>query len=314
MALLNWGDLWSQLRKRVPDAVYVEGRHITGIAAEDDRLTVSTDDGWKDSFELVLCGDGYNSLGRRTLFPDMDIAYRGYVLWRGVLDEARLSDSGPLETALYRLHYKGLPGNAVFYFVPGPSGSVETGNRWVNWACYVPIFEEDLFDFLVDREGLRHRHSLPPGRMRHSEEARLKALMAQHLPSYFSEIVIASDNTFAQPIYSMTVPAYARGRLALLGDAGSIAPPFTGSGVFKAVMNAIDLTAALKEIEDVPAALSRWSEEQTGRGARLAALGEQMEDAFVWSAPDFSLMDEDETRSWWKGAVQFPDEFSYLGK
>ena len=37
-----------------------------------------------------------------------------------------------------------------------------------------------------------------------------------------------------------------------------------------------------------------------------------MEKAFVWEAPDFSTMTETQTRAWWKRAVTFPDEFSYL--
>lgn len=313
MALLNWGDLWRQLRARVPDDVYVEGRKVIDVKRHDGRATLHAGGGWHADFDLALFGDGYRSTGRRVLFPDADVSYRGYVLWRGVLDERRLADSAPLEPALFRLHYKGLPGNAVFYFVPGPGGSVVPGERWVNWACYVPVAPDDLPGFLVDRTGRRREHSLPPGSMRAEEEDRLKALMAEHLPPYFSEIVEASADTFAQPIYTVEVPAYAEGRIGLLGDAGSVAPPFTGSGVFKAVMNAVDLRLALDDAPDVDAALSAWSRDQARRGLRLAALGRQMEQAFVWSAPDFATMTEDTARAWWKQAVTFPDEFTYVG-
>ena len=154
-----------------------------------------------------------------------------------MLEEKRLSDRTPLESALYRLQYKSLPGNAVFYFVPGKQGSTSVGSRWVNWACSIPVTEEALPHFLVDRHGQRHEHSLPHGSMQPEEETRLKALMREHLPAYFAEIVSDSQDTFAQPIYSVTVPANAVGRVALLGDAGTVAPPFTGSGVFKAILN-----------------------------------------------------------------------------
>jgi len=314
MALLNWGDLWSQLRARVPDEAYVEGRTVVSAEQLDQGVQLTAADGWNEVFDLVFFGDGYRSLGRRTLFPDVDVSYRGYVLWRGVLEEARLSDSAPLETSLYRLHYKGLPGNAVFYFVPGADGSVRQGERWVNWACYVPVSPDDLPGFLMDREGRSHEHSLPPGLMRESEQARLKGLMGEHLPSFFSDIISDSDDTFAQPIFAVSVPAYARGRIGLLGDAGSIAPPFTGSGVFKAVMNAVELVGALDTDGDVVQALEVWSAEQTRRGRRLAVLGNQMEDAFVWSAPDFSSMSEAEARTWWSAAISFPEDFSYVSE
>lgn len=312
MALLKWGDLWRQLRRRVPEGAYAEGRTVVGAETHGDGVFLNASDGWRGRFDLTVFADGYRSLGRRLLFPDLEVAYRGYVLWRGVLAEDRLSDSAPLETALYRIHYKGLAGNAVFYFVPGTGGSVTPGKRWVNWACYVPVTPEALPAFLVDRRGRRHEHSLPPGTMRDSEEARLKTLMARHLPAYFAEIVGASTRTFAQPIYTVTVPAYAVDGTALLGDAGSVAPPFTGSGVFKAVTNAVELAGALDGAGSPHEALAKWSAEQTRRGRALAALGEQMEQAFVWAAPDFSSMTEPEARSWWTQAVTFPAEFTYI--
>lgn len=313
MALLNWGDLWRQLRSRVPDAAYVEGRTVTGIERSPERTEISWQGGGRDTYDLVLFADGYRSIGRKILFPSTDVSYRGYVLWRGVLHERDLSDSAPLETDLYRLHYKGLRGNAVFYFVPGDGGSTRSGERWVNWACYLPVAAEALPRFLVDREGRRREHSLPPGSMRPTEEDRLKRLVADHLPSYFAEIVGDSADTFVQPIHAVTVPAYVSGRVGLLGDAGSIAPPFTGSGVFKAVMNSVDLVTSLETHPSVDAALGAWSRLQTERGLRLAHLGDQMEDAFVWSAPDFATMSEADAWDWWKRSITFPEEFSYLG-
>ena len=200
----------------------------------------------------------------------------------------------------------------MFYLVPGGKGSTELGERLVNWACYLPVAAEVLPEFLVDKDGQRQEHSLPPGSMRLAEEERLKALMARHLPSYFGDIIRDSHDTFVQPIFAGTVPAYARGRMALLGDAGAVAPPFTGSGVFKAMMNAVELATNLAERSSVDEALECWSAEQTERGMRLAALGAQMETAFVWEAPDLSRMTESEARVWWTQSIAFPEEFSYV--
>jgi 2-polyprenyl-6-methoxyphenol hydroxylase-like FAD-dependent oxidoreductase len=312
MALLNWGDLWRELRARVADGGYIEGRGVTSVEAQGEGVRLTAEDGWSASFDLVIFADGYQSMGRKALFPDLEPSYRGYVLWRGVLEEGRLSERGPLETALYRIHYKGLPGNAVFYFVPGEGGRTDPGHRWVNWACYVPVSGEELAGFLVDREGKQHVHSLPPGSMRPDEEERLKALMSEHLPSYFAEIVSDASGTFAQPIFTVEVPQNAVGRIALIGDAGAVAPPFTGSGVFKAMMNAVELSDALEATVDVDAALVGWSHAQAERGSRLAALGRQMESAFVWDAPDFSTLSEAEARAWWTAAITFPEGFSYV--
>jgi 2-polyprenyl-6-methoxyphenol hydroxylase-like FAD-dependent oxidoreductase len=159
MALLNWGDLWQELRRRVPDGVYEEGEEIVDAADLGTTVRLVTSEGRAESVDLALFADGYQSLGRRLLFPDRALSYRGYVLWRGVLDESRLENSEPLEESLYRLHYKGLPGNAVFYFVPGASGSTLRGERWVNWACYVPVAPDELAAFLIDRSGRRRAFS-----------------------------------------------------------------------------------------------------------------------------------------------------------
>jgi 2-polyprenyl-6-methoxyphenol hydroxylase-like FAD-dependent oxidoreductase len=313
MALCNWGDLFGALRSRVPDESYRSGLGVDGVSVADPlRPVLQLDDGAEHPADLVLFADGYRSLGRWILFPDSRLNYRGYVLWRGVLEESDLSDSAPLETALYRLHYKGLPGNAVFYFVPGRGGSVAKGSRWVNWACYLPVPDADLPGFLTDLDGRRHDGSIPPGLMRPTEEDRLKRLMREHLPPYFSDIVAASRDTFAQPIYTVLVPGYAIGRCALLGDAGSVAPPFTGSGVFKATENAMDLADSLGRGGDTEDALAAWSLKQTQTGQKLATLGRQMEEAFVWDAPDLSKMDEAETRAWWNTAITFPEDFSYV--
>ena len=142
------------------------GVGVVGLVPGDDTHCLELDDDSRHEVDLVVFADGYRSLGRQLLFPEAELSYRGYVLWRGVLEENDLADSGPLEDALYRIHYKGLPGNAVFYFVPGSSGSTVHGERWVNWACYVPLPEEQLGAFLTDRKGRRHQSSLPPGSMR----------------------------------------------------------------------------------------------------------------------------------------------------
>jgi 2-polyprenyl-6-methoxyphenol hydroxylase-like FAD-dependent oxidoreductase len=313
MALCNWGDLYQNLRKRVPDSRYKRGVGVEAVLEHvRARPSLELSDGSSQEFDLVAFADGYQSLGREHLFPSAKPQYRGYILWRGVLDEQHLDDSSPLESALYRIHYKGLPGNAVFYFVPGTGGSIEEGHRWVNWACYIPVPEDDLARFLTDRDNRQHSTSLPPGSMRPEEEQRLTDLMIHHLPPYFAEIVSASSNTFAQPIYTVDVKSYYQNRYCLVGDAGSVAPPFTGSGVFKAVNNAVDLVLALGDVADIDDSLQAWSSSQVAASNRISVLGRQMEKAFVWDAPDFAVMSEQSARSWWNQAITFPDDFSYV--
>jgi len=313
LALLNWGDLYRNLRKRVPESCYQQGKTVTTVKMVDpDTAVILLEDGSSHKFDLVIFADGYRSMGRDMLCSDAELKYRGYVLWRGVLPESELQDSGPLETSIPRLTYKGLPGHLILYFVPGSDGSVAKGERLVNWAAYVPVSNEGLPAFLVDKDGRQRSTSIPPGAMRLEEEDRLKDLMRQHLPTYYADIVNASQDTFAQPIYTVDIPVYYHDRLCLMGDAGALAQPFTGSGVFKGVNNAIDLMDLLfAYANNIDEALRDWETDQINLGQRLVVLGEQMEQAFIWDPLDFSQADEQTTAAWWKESVTFPEEFTY---
>ena len=117
----------------------------------------------------------------------------------------------------------------------------------------------------------------------------------------------AADNHFAQAIYIADVPTYHNGRVCLIGDAGAVAPPYTASGVFKGMNNAIDLTEALNN-DSCNVALARWSETQTALGNRMSALGRQLEQALIWIVPNFGHMDETEMQAWWQNAAKMPED------
>ena len=312
LALLNWSDLYGNLRRRVPDSIYHAGCAVSSVKMVDgETALLQLEDGRDFIFDLVIFADGYRSMGRQLICPQIVPDYRGYVLWRGVLAERHLTDSAPLANTVPRISYKGLAGHLVLYFVPEPNSSMAQGARLVNWAAYIPVPAEELSQFLVDRQGRQRSGSLPPGSMRPDEENRLKRLMQAHLPAYYANIIQASQDTFAQPIYAADLPTYHQDRLCLIGDAGSVCQPFTGSGVFKGINNAIDLTAALQSQTDIATALGAWNQSQTNTGHRVAILGQQMEQAWIWTAADFSEMDAETTAAWWKAAVTFPEEFTY---
>jgi 2-polyprenyl-6-methoxyphenol hydroxylase-like FAD-dependent oxidoreductase len=305
--LLNWGDLYRDLRRRVPDAVYRRGCEVTAVEpAESARVHLESADGRVGTFDVVVFADGYRSLGRRLVCPESALEYRGYVLWRGVLEERQLDDVGPLEGTLCRLSYPA--GHAVVYLVPGADGSVAKGRRWVNWACYVRVTDERLPAFLTDRWGQEHVGSLPPGSMPDAEEGRLKQLARDSFPPYFADIMTASERTFVQAIYTAAVPRYGRDRLCLTGDAGAFVQPFTASGVFKGMHNAVALADALAGPDDVDAALEDWSRRETETGARQVALGRQLEQALIWNVPDFGELGEEATRAWWDEAAKMPED------
>ncbi len=311
LAAFHWSTLWNQLRKRVPDHDYHQGRQVADATPHEDGVVLSFADGSRRTFDLVVFADGYRSLGRRLMFPGAELRYRGYVLWRGLLPESDEAGSGVLGSTVPRISFASGRGNLVMYFVPGSDGALTAGSRLINWASYIELPEADLDAFMVDRSGRLRIGTVPPGEMRPEAERSLKEQMIDVLPNLHGRIIDATADTYVQLIYTVRVPDYAKGRMCLIGDAGSVAQPFTGSGVFKGHGNVVGLLDALSAHGHLDEALATWSEEQVRVADRLLGLGEQMEQAFIWDSLDLATADSATTEAWWSASVSFPEEFTY---
>jgi 2-polyprenyl-6-methoxyphenol hydroxylase-like FAD-dependent oxidoreductase len=310
--VFQWNELWGHLRKRVPDSQYAKGKkviHAEMVASEQVKLQFN--DSSDLYFDLVLFADGYNSQGRRILFPEKKLEYRGYVLWRGLLPEGKMTGYCPLKDEILRLSYSNQPGHNVVYFIPGQDGSVEKGKRVFNWAAYIAIPEKDLATYMTDENGKTWEGTLPPGKLSRSNENKLKAFLSENTPEYYAEIVNKTKDSYIQVIYTLDLEAYYKERMCLIGDAGMVIQPFTGSGVFKGYNNVKDLIEALQATEDLGQALLQWSDKQLATGKRLLVLGDQMERAFIWDQPDFATIDERSVVEWWKKSISFPKNFNH---
>jgi 2-polyprenyl-6-methoxyphenol hydroxylase-like FAD-dependent oxidoreductase len=284
-------------------------RGVSSVSSLEDGAVIRLDDGSEHRFDLVVCAEGYHSQTRTALFGS-EPEYRGYICWRGVLDEREM-DTGVLMRSMFaRFGCKGMPGSFL-YAVPGADGSIVRGERLVNWGCYVPVAAEELADFLVDSSGQRHDGTIPPGRLRPEQEHDFRTLARESLPPYYADIVNASDGTFAQAVFSVGVPDYHAGRICLTGDAGAVAPPFMGSGIFKAATNAINLTAALGAHEDVDTALAIWGTSEAATAERILDLGRQLDEAFIEGTPDFGAMDTGTAANWWRDSITHPEGFTF---
>jgi 2-polyprenyl-6-methoxyphenol hydroxylase-like FAD-dependent oxidoreductase len=305
LALLNWGVLYRNLRKRVPDDVYQAEHRVAGLRVlTHDQVGVELADGTVPGFDLVVCADGYTSLGRRMLFPDVTIEYAGYVLWRGVLSEREMTETTPLQSGVHSPGYPG--GHGIFYFVPGPDGSAKSGERMVNWGMYVPVEVNSLEQFFTDKQGHPHEGSLPPGGMASTTEAELKRKASIRLPGFYDEIVQASQNTFGYAIYDCHVPAYRKGRICLAGDAGAFARPHTAAGALKSINDAIGLGDAIKEHNSLDEALTAWDAVRTQTNNKLVTYGNQLGRALVKEIPDWSTMDPISMQKWFSSIVEIP--------
>ena len=310
--VFQWNELWRKLREQVPDKHYHAGTQIVGAAmVTENKVELVTAEGCKEHFDLVLFADGYNSLGRSILFPEKKLKYRGYVLWRGLLPEKDMDGPCPLKDEILRLSYDREPGHNVVYFIPNQDGSVNEGERVFNWAAYIAVAESELTNLMTDKNEKIREGTLPPGTMSAANEQRLKDFLSKNIPQYYAEMVNRTNNSYVQVIYTLDLDTYYRDRMCLIGDAGMVVQPFTGSGVFKGYNNVKDLIHGLRENQALEDVLAQWSKKQLQTGKRLLTLGEQMEKAYIWEQLDFAEVDEETTQNWWKESITFPDTFNY---
>ncbi|MGE3802942.1 MAG: hypothetical protein AB7H80_18140 [Candidatus Kapaibacterium sp.] len=312
LQVFHWNELWQQLRKNVPDDCYHSGVEIVGAKElESGKVALTTHSGEELQFDLVLFADGYNSFGRGILFPDKELKYRGYVLWRGLFPESGTKIVDLPEENMPRLSYSGEPGHNVVYFIPGSNGSVKEGERILNWAAYIAVPEEELDDLMTDKRGSVRVGTLPPGTLSERNEEKLKEYLSKHLPEFYANIVNNTTDSYIQVIYTLDLDSYYKGRICLIGDAGIVVQPFTGSGIFKGYNNIKDLLASLAGHDRVEEALKEWSDKQVATGKRLLSFGEQLERALIWEPMNFATANEQEVASWFKEAVTPPENFNF---
>ena len=294
--LLNWAHLYQCLRRGVPDELYRSASTVELIEARPDGTTLHLGPDGSLDFDLVVCADGYRSMGRRLIDPDATLHYRGMVTWRGLLHESDLR-ADPLDGCdLLRVGYQG--GHGVMYYIPGSGQSTEPGKRLLMWGYYLQVPEGALASMLVDDQERQQSSSVPFGKVHPQVKAGFESRLADLLPSSLFELVHQCGNSSIQAIYSVAARSYARDRVCLAGDAGAVFPPFTGSGVLKAVANATSLADAVAGAPAVDDALRRWGEAQVQVAAQVMPIAEHGERSQVFDMPDLATMPTTATNDW----------------
>lgn len=298
----NWGSLWSELRRRVPEEVdYRSGAQVSAVEPDSDGVTLQLAGGQRERFDAVIGADGYRSVVRDAMFPGLSATYAGYIGWRGTsADVADLPSDG---NDAHNVVFPG--GHCMIYRIPDGVG----GHR-LNWVLYTaPPESEDL------HPDLKTPTSLPPGRLNSALTAHLRALVADNFPPYWAARVLRTpaETTFIQPIYDLEVPQYTSGRMLLVGDAASVARPHIGGGSVKALQDATALEAAAvaggswKEIAET------YDTNRGAVGASLVALARRMGSAQVENTPDWDAMGQLEFDAWWQAQNSGSDRNSGFG-
>jgi 2-polyprenyl-6-methoxyphenol hydroxylase-like FAD-dependent oxidoreductase len=206
-------DLVGLLAGSLPAGVLRTGVTVTGVDAggADRRARVATSAGDLDA-DLVVAADGIGSLIRATLFPDhQGPRYSGFTTWRFVAPAlpAGASRAEPAET---------WGRGEVFGVLPLASGQV---------YCYASA-------------------PAPPGVRHDDEAAELKRRFGRwHDPIPDLIGAISPDRVLHDDVYWIAepLPAYHRGRVAILGDAAHAMTPHLGQGACQAIEDAVVLAS-----------------------------------------------------------------------
>lgn len=297
LMLLNWAYLYQCLRRGVPDDLYRSASTVELIEARPDGTTLHLRPGGSVDFDLVVCADGYRSMGRRLIDPGATPCYRGMVGWRGLLRESDIGVDALDGCDLMRVGYPG--GHGVLYYIPGSGQSIEPGKRLLVWGYYLQVPEDALSSVLVDEQERQQSGSVPFGKVHPQVRAALESRLADLLPPVLFKLVQQSGNSAIQAIYSVVPSSYARDRICLVGDAGAVFPPFTTSGVLRAVANVTSLTDSLADASAVDDdALCRWSRAQLQVAAQVMPRAEHVERSEVFGMPDLTAMPTRATNDW----------------
>ena len=310
LMLLNWAHLYQCLRRGVPDDLYRSASTVELIEARRDGTTLHLRPGGSVDFDLVVCADGYRSMGRGLIDPGATPCYRGMVSWRGLLRESDIGVDALDGCDLLRVGYLG--GHGVLYYIPGSGQSTEPGKRLLVWGYYLQVPDGALSSVLVDDQERQQSGSVPFGKVHPQVRAGLESRLADLLPPVLFKLVQQSGNSAINAIYSVVPCSYARDRICLVGDAGAVFPPFTGSGVLKAVANATSLADALAGAPAVDDALRRRSRAQLQVAAQVMPFAEYAERSQVFEMPDLAAMPTTATNDWLSSAysgfvVTLPD-------
>ncbi|CAJ2508891.1 Uu.00g139170.m01.CDS01 [Anthostomella pinea] len=228
-------------------ATHVHDCNVTDIKEEDDVVRVfwHSSKGEEGSIhaDILIGADGPSSRIRKILQPNAERKYAGYCALRGTLPESEASPAA-CEAFSRRFTFFHGPGVQILaYLIPGRDGTVEPGQRLINFVYYAnfPECSAELEEIMTDMNGRRRAITMPPGMTAPEAWEKQRHVARKRLPPQFAEIVCATRKPFVQAVTDVLSPEheYLSGKVVLVGDALAGFRPHTVASTSQAAFDAM---------------------------------------------------------------------------
>jgi 2-polyprenyl-6-methoxyphenol hydroxylase-like FAD-dependent oxidoreductase len=274
--MTSWDRLQRLLRELIPPERYHLGHNYLGFEQTEADVTVRFENGRIEKADLLIGGDGFRSVVRHQLLPDLHPCYAGYVVWRGAPLESKLPRS--VREGIFNHFTISLPPRqqVVGYPIPGLGDDHRPGHRRYNFIWYRVIDNDELVDLCTDAAGKHHPFSIAPPLIRDDVIASMRCDAQTNMPPQFLEVLAQIERPFFTPIYDLVTPKLAFGRIALVGDSASVSRPHMGFGVSKAGDDAMCLARSLGDGRDVRSGLAHFDAERQPINAKVFQHGRKL--------------------------------------
>ena len=257
--LTSWSRLYNLLIEAFPADRYHQGVSVSRVEQDAEGVRVHSDSGQVFEGALLIASDGIRSAVRGQYAPEIEPQYAGYIAWRGVCDEAVLSNYC-LDSVFDQFGFCLPAGEQLIgYPVAGNNNSTSRGRRRYNFVWYRPATETlALPALLTDADGVSHPLGIAPHKVSWRHVADMRMAARELLAPQFAEMIEKTAQPFFQPIYDLVSQRLAFERVGLMGDAAFVARPHVGMGVTKAAEDAVALSDCLRLHGVTPAALQAY--------------------------------------------------------
>jgi salicylate hydroxylase len=235
-------DLLSALEDAVPPETVHLGTKLADLRLHDDGVALAFEDGGRCKFDAVVGADGIHSTVRHLVFADAEPSYTGMIAYRCIFPVSRLDS--------YDTH--------SFVKWWGPTSQSQLVTAAINRG-------EDLFVFATRAEPESLRESW-------SAECDIDELRSS-FAGYHAEaqaVLAACDTPLKTALYIREpMPTWAKGRVALLGDACHPMVPFMAQGAAMVLEDVAVLARCLASIDEIDTAFACYAATRRERASLI---------------------------------------------